>query len=705
MATKKKSKKKEFEAQKATEKEINAFERNYADDPEVCRDFLEYVSGDIQNARNNRLTLEDKWISYVRLWSCELDDQGYQGRSNVFVPELHHQIEMGVEKDLLTAFPSADVVNAVPINGTPAADAKTIEAAVQYELMEKAQLFLKHEEFCRQRRSLGTSIYKASFRKEMKQVFWRDKDGNPMVQTIPHYHGVDWQVVDLFHWYIYPEMSTLETCKLTFEDQFMTKRDMEKSELYKNVKMIDDLPTTSIDPNHQWVDVERLNMVDLATALKGRPDSVFLTEVWCDFKLKGEWVPVVATLANNGVVVRLTRNPYWFQRHPYLADTHTGRMGKIFYGFAQSDKNHGQQYLMNDLMNHSMDSLTYALNPITIIDPALAGDVNSMKVHPGAKWLGSPEGIKPYIFPDVSQAGLRGMQEVRGQIAQFSDNSPGVAPQLEGKARSATQASIIQTNVSAGRQVRGKKEEYSVFNQMFKMTQVLMVQYNETDWTVKYQGPEAAQWITKVIKPNDLIGEVDFVFKGASAQEKTAVRSQQLLAFFKEATAVAAMQPGEVDLATLFKRIAKEAFDIDDIDEIFKSLREKKTVDPELENIALYDGEDVPIHNGDDDDFHIMVVNKVVEDKDASEEAKLAAIRHREKHTAQKEAKKRVLELKSKMEAMKALGGGEQGGPGTPNGVAPGMPQKPASPLEGNRRQVGSGMSPATGAKGMNPSL
>lgn len=686
----------EFVATPATEAQMNSFERNYASDPEISSRFMAYVSKDIQNTRNNRLQVEDKWITDIRLWSCVLDGLGYQGRSQIFVPELHTQIEQGVEKDIMATFPTLDTVDAIPINGTPADKAIKIATAVEYELMEKAQLYLKHSEFERQKRLTGTSIYKMGFKKDMLSVFWRNKDGQPMKQLVPKYHGVDVNVVDMFHWYIYPETSDLDSCKGVFEDSMMTLTELRRDGRYVN---LDGLGTVTIDPNHQWSDVEQLNISDLASALASRPDAVFVTEIWTEFELGGKWVPVVGTIANNGVLIRLTRNPFWFQTHPYLGDVYVKRPGKIFYGLSMPDKVRGQQYQMNDLTNHTMDSLTFSLNPITIIDPALAGDVNSMKVSPGAKWLGSPEGVRPYQFPDVSGSGLRAMQEIRGQVAQFSDNSAGVAPQLEGKARSATQATIVQQNVTARQKISAKTEEFSIFGRMCKLTHSLLVQYMEDEWQVKYQGPDAGEWIVERITPNDINGEVDWIWKTVTASEKSAVRSQQLLAFFKEAIQISQMQPGEIDMPALFKRIAKEAFDLGDMDQYFKSLRDKKTIDPMVENIALFDGENIPVHNGDDDDYHMLTHDIVLDDPKASDEAKLAVIQHKEVHKAQKQAKAQVAQMKARMEAMKEMMG-EEGGP------MPGGPQRPPNPMEGNQAQAMSSPDAImTGARGSEPNL
>lgn len=695
MAKKKKEEETPY-AEKASEKDIAKFGHNYAGDDKAVSRFMEQFSSIIDQTRQNRLSLEMKWIKDQKLWSCKLDDEGYQGMSNVFVPEAHHQIETGVEKALTSLFPSPDYIYAIPKNGTKPEDAEKIRAAVLYEIESKNMLSVKHDEYARQKILMGTSVYKTTFVKDLIQVFSRDKKGKPIKTFVPRFHGAQIQVVDLLRWYIYPETSaSIQEALLVFEDQFVNinkaKRMMDENgkPLYLNLDKIHAVPE---DTKRQWADSDRLDMVNLHSLTKQMPGSALFTEVWVDFDVKeGEApVPCQAVIGNDRTMLRLVRNPLWFQMPPYAASRYIARPGKMFYGFSLPDRIRTQNYMMNDVTNNTMDSMNYTLNPPTIIDPALAGDISTFKVKPGAKWMGSPEGVRVEQFPDVSVSGLRIMQELRGMVAQFSDNSPAVAPQLEGKARSATQAQLVQSSITAKQRVQARAEEIEVLGKLCWMVHILLQQFMKEDWQIKYQGPEAGSWLTAMVKPNDLVGEVDFEWRGSSEEERNAVRSQQLLAFYNMALQTAAVMPGEIDLPALFRRIGKEAFNLRDLDEIFKSMRDARTVDPELENKALRDGEDLRVNPGDNDKRHKAVHELELENPDLSDEAKLAILRHLERHDVQAAGKSALLQAKARLDALQAIG--QNGGPAAP--PMPGEdgrsgPQVP-SPLEGNRGQAAS---------------
>ena len=666
--------------QKATAKDLNRFNKNYATDQRTCDRFMQFLNGRLQRTRQTRLQLEEFWLEYLRQWSCRLDDLGFQGRSNLFIAELNNQVESSIEKMVGALFPNSDYLKCIPMRDTDAKTADKIKAAVLYELEIKNKLSSLHWDFERARVLFGNGIYKVGFERTMLDVFLRGKDGKPRKTQVPKWNGVRVSVVDNFKFYVSPELLNIDEADLVFEDRIYNIEQAKRDGIYVG---LDQVPEIVHDIDHQWVDASKLELMQISNVLQYYTGCALFTDVFCDFELtNGEVVPVMATIANNRKVVRLIRNPFWFQKHPYLTSKYVARPGNPFYGLSLADKISTQQDMINDLANQTMDSLNFIVNPIAIIDPGLAGDINSMKVMPGARWLGSPEGIQFSQFPDVSGSGFRGMQEIRGQIAQFSDNSPGIAPQLQGKARSATQATIVSQNVSSAQRAKGKVEETEVLAPLAKMTHILLQQFQTEAWQIRVQGPDKGEWITMNVDPKDIVGDVDFAWQGVSESDRTAVRSQQLLAAYNLAMQTATVMPGEVDLPEFFKIVMKEAFDLKEIDLIFNSLKQKKTIEQEIENIALMEGKEVDIHPGDDDEEHIRLLEPLLEEKGLDDNAEYVILRHIEKHKIQMEAKKELEQMKAKVESLKALQmeqeQGGQGGPAVP------------SPMEGNQSQVAS---------------
>lgn len=676
------------------------FDTNYATNESTARRFLKDVETKLHTTRNNRLQLDERWLEDYRLWGCQPNQEGFKGFSNIFVPELNNQVESSVEKNHGALFPGPDYIKAIATKSTKKETAQKIEDAIKYELDEKIKMGLVYDRHLRNKILFGTGLLKTGFRKDMVQAFRKTKSGRTKIVEVPRYWGVTCAPVNNFRWYIYPEMSSLDTAEIVFEDQIYSLKTAKREDIYAN---LDDIKPINVDIDHDWVDVEMLGIDRLSNAINKYDDSALFTEVWMEWDLiDGEDpIPVQAVIANKSTMVLLRRNPYWFQTHPYDASRYLVRPSNVFYGFSLPDKIRDQQYLMNDLMNQTMDSINYANNPIAIIDPALAGDLNSMKVHPGAKWLASPEGVQMTSFPDVSSVGLRALQEVRGQIAQFSDNTPGIAPQLQGKARSATQASLVQNAVSGRQKLQGSMEQTSVLGPVCKKAHILLQQFMDEGYQIRKQGPADGDWIMEDIQPEDLVGDVDFLWKGQSEIEKTAVYSQQLLGFYGEALKTATVMPGEIDLPSLLVRVAKEAFNLKDLGGIFKSIRAKETVNPDAENMALVEEQDTPTNPADDDQMHIATHNTVINDPHTSNKAKLMAIKHNERHRVQMQGKQQAQQMTARIEALKAAQGmvdGPQGHGGPPGDDGRMGPQVP-SPMEGNQGQVAG--SPASVFKGV----
>src|SRR6267142_464331 len=96
----------------------NSFKRNFATDDDISARFMKYAMDIMVTTRQNRRTLESQWIDDVRAWSCLPDEFGYQGRANIYVPEMHTQIESSVEKCVSAMFSGNDLLQTIPLAGT-----------------------------------------------------------------------------------------------------------------------------------------------------------------------------------------------------------------------------------------------------------------------------------------------------------------------------------------------------------------------------------------------------------------------------------------------------------------------------------------------------------------------------------------------------------------------------------------------------------
>lgn len=679
------------------ESSIKSWEYNYAKDPSVRDRAQEYVLPIIDQSKWNRRAKEEQWMEDLRAWRCVTQDGAmYVGRANIFIPEMRHQIEASVGRFQTGLFPNPDYVNCIPASGTTDERASKIQAAVKYELDYKNNLPSVMERFQRQKVLYGTSPMKCEYVREMCEIFVKDEKGRPSIKRVPKREGVMWRPVDLFHWYQYPETSEPENCEMQFEEFFASKRTLQDdTDKYYGVEDVN--PVDSQVNIWNWADTTRLMISDISTAMAALPDAIYVTECWCMFDIEpGKFVPCVISIANQQQAIRVQRNPYYFQTSPYLVGRYLKSTMNEFYGSSLPDALRGLQYVMNDVANQTMDSMTFSLNPIALIDPGFAGDVNSFKLQPGAKWWASPQGVQFATFPDVSGQGFQGMQQIRAMISQFGDDAVSIAPQLSGKVRTATQAQAVQGEMNASLKNMVRCDEFEVMTPMCRMTHSLLQQYQDKAYQIRVQGPDRGSWILDWVNPADLPGDVHWIWKGSSANEKSAIRSQQLLGFLNIAINANAQQPGLIDIQSVYKEVGQDAFGLDEQDMVafFPSIKAAKSVDPEAENYALDDGQDeVPVNDGDIFELHMDVHTEGYE-KAKTKQAKIAYLKHMDRHKVRKQAMDVLREQQAKMAALSAQGllpGQEptQGPPGQPGGGQAGPGNKSQTPVSAGGMMAG----------------
>jgi len=602
----------------------------------------------------------------------------YIGRSNLIVPELHNQVESTVGQFQAGLFPNDDYIGVIPTKSTKEEEAKEIKEAVFHELDHKNDLPSLSERFQRQKTLFGTAFLKPVFEKTMKTVVVKNARGYDEAKSVPQFQGVRVHCMDTFHTYVYPETAnSIEDALVSFDETFVPLRLVQADKNYKGTEDIKEVHQDFGD--YGWVDTIRMSIANLASSNAFRNKAILITELWFDFDIvEGEFVPCIVTLANYNKVIRVQRNPFWHQSKPHLMGRYIkGPAGEV-YGHSLAERLRSLQYMITDIGNQTMDSLTYSLNPIALIDPGFAGDVNSFKMQPGARWFASPQGVAFQSFPDISQAGFQGMQQVRSMIQQFSDLAPSTAPQLSGKVRSATQAQAVQNEIGQNLKNMIRSDEAEVMSPLCARTHWLLKQFQTDEYQIVTQGAEKGQWITRTINPLTLHKDAVFVWRGSEVAQKSAVRSQQLLSGFNMAVQMEQVVPGKIDLPELYKRVMNDAFDLKDLN-VFLDDKDKKTVDPKIENISLNAGEECDVNTGDNYEEHMFEHREGFKEAD-SDESRIAYLQHMESHDLQKKLKDAIKAQQAAIQAKQAqLASAQGGGEG---GQAPNQFAKPGNPLQ-----------------------
>jgi hypothetical protein len=238
------------------------------------------------------------------------------------------------------------------------------------------------------------------------------------------------------------------------------------------------------------------------------------------------------------------------------------------------------QYMLNDITNQTMDCGTYALNPITILDPAAVDDPDMYQIEPMAKWMIAPDSVKFERPPgNLTQEGL-GMVRFLINIIQETSNATAIvqgAPREGMGPAAGTATGMSQLFASSNAAIVDQVEdlESQVFTPLLKMTEIAAHQFMEEGMIIRLEGPDAVILTQRIIKPQDLILSTDVRWIASRRLREKLAKGQQYLNMLNIALGVdpqLTLQQGfMIDLKYLIKGAAV-AIGADDSDKIVKDV-------------------------------------------------------------------------------------------------------------------------------------
>jgi hypothetical protein len=330
------------------------------------------------------------------------------------------------------------------------------------------------------------------------------------------------------------------------------------------------------------------------------------------------------------------------------------------------------QYTLNDTGNQSLDSLTYSINPITIVDLYQVQDPTSLRFRPGAKWLANPNAVKAMeANPEPAVVGLNAVGTIMATMGDLADIVPvgGGGSKARGRGQQSTagmQLAISEAQVDVRDVVEALEDQ--VMNRWLRRAHSLCIQYLDEPKILRVSGRDGQQIIEQKVDQLDLLGDFDFQWLGSSSVLNQQVRSQQMINYLQIASRIppeAWQAEGKrVSLANLMADIWSIGFGLPNVQRIVQDLHPMVGTDPTLENdlFQIHRGEDVEVSESDDDDAHLAVHQRLKIEGPA--QALLA--QHIRRHMAAKMAKQM---MKQQQQAQQAA---QQAGPG---GSGPSGPQ------------------------------
>jgi hypothetical protein len=152
------------------------------------------------------------------------------------------------------------------------------------------------------------------------------------------------------------------------------------------------------------------------------PREMLIAEGVGEESLKSDsaWQEAVVVIANNGVVLKATANPYMCQDRPIVAfpwDIVPGR----FWGRGVCEKGYSSQQALNAELRARIDALALTTHPMMAVDAASIPRGSKLDVRPGRMVLtnGPPsQSIQPFKFGQVDQITFTQAQSLQMMLQQ-----------------------------------------------------------------------------------------------------------------------------------------------------------------------------------------------------------------------------------------------------------------------------------------------
>lgn len=240
--------------------------------------------------------------------------------------------------------------------------------------------------------------------------------------------------------------------------------------------------------------------------------------------------------------------------------------GSLFYAKGEIDFIADQQELLNDLTNQNIDSITFTLNQMYVLDPRYAHLLEEIENMPGAIYPVEPGALQPIQQRPVPQDAFLERSNIKNEMRETTASNEivkGVSPAGGGQ----TTATEIQAQIAgAGQRMALKitQIEDEGFHQLATLVLRMIQLYVTEPMVVRVVGKDGVRW--EEFDPLAFTGEYD-----VEVQLETTVNSQkqQQAAQAKEMYA-AFMNDPEINQQKLKKLVLQRGFDLDpdEVDEL-----------------------------------------------------------------------------------------------------------------------------------------
>src|SRR5579864_643867 len=350
---------------------------------------------------------------------------------------------------------------------------------------------------------------------------------------------------------------------------------------------------------------------DAGIHISGKSAGAVVYETWTKtLKIDGKRRLFRAYWAGEDGVLGCKLNPYWNDRCPVLSGP-VEKVPGVFKGESPVKSSMDMQYWANDMANEAAHEMFFALAPIVTVDPEKVTKWKELVSDVAAVWPVPGESVKLLEWPNKAREAMEIIQFCKAGIFENLEVSPGMLPQQTGRPGSKRnqaeialeqQVEILQTAGAVvnfeGEILTPAVQRFAEYDHQFREKDILVRQFGELGleaemqvveptqfgrrWRLQWAGVESARNAANVQQQNALLANV------------MKIPPQMYMGFRLNLTRAI-----ENAMAQVFPaRLARQ---------VFKSMKDELSVDPQVENQMLDQGMEVHTHAADPDPQHLQI--------------------------------------------------------------------------------------------------
>jgi hypothetical protein len=309
--------------------------------------------------------------------------------------------------------------------------------------------------------------------------------------------------------------------------------------------------------------------------------------------------------AGKDMPVGIIRNPQWSGRSP-LITAPIERISGTWCGISKIEPIKWLQWGLNDFAAMGFDSAQYSLLPIVMTDPLKNPNYQSMVLGLAAVWLTNPKETEFVNFPQIWKDSAALQQFVKAQIAESLDvNDSMLGKQPAGRKNNAA-VGAQQQEQQSDIQDNAERCEEEIMNPLMERIMELDAQFRTDELIVETMGETGYRAKIQTIDPQDFGFRVSYRWEGTSYQMNLQ-RMQQMVSWVNVLRGINPQQLNgrRLDITPILQFGTEHICGPEMAGNILIDERNLFTVPPGEENIMLFNGLPVVVHEADNDQEHI----------------------------------------------------------------------------------------------------